>query len=300
MAAMAAVGDRSLMSPDNRKQSNDAALHSPQSVFDLVLWDAPETTSDHDPSGHGHAAHSTLGNRKDSGAHKTTNDDDADLKWVLEFERYLRDIEIGSCKAAPTIAGHGHAAHPTLGNRKDPDAHKTANDDDAGLKCVLELERYLMDIETGSCKAAPTIADSTNETKNAEVCAIADTTNETIKVPDNIYAEAHAILAALPTLADAVLLAQDRLREDQKDCVPIRYNHVEDHYSFEGPKKKRLFGRAKRRHGRPPGFKGPTTISPPSAIALKDSTMLSVGAAVQSAMGDTVTGTFLCTFFCCL
>ena len=27
-------------------------------------------------------------------------------------------------------------------------------------------------------------------------------------------------------------------------------------------KKKRLFGRAKWRHGRPPGFKGPTTISP--------------------------------------
>ena len=63
MAAMAAVGDRSLMSPDNRKQSNDAALHSPQSVLDLVLYDAPKTktTSDHDPSGHGHAAHPTLG-----------------------------------------------------------------------------------------------------------------------------------------------------------------------------------------------------------------------------------------------
>ena len=62
------------------------------------------------------------------------------------------------------------------------------------------------------------------------------------------------------------------------------------------PKKKRLFGRAKRRHGRPPGFQGPTTISPPSATALKDSSMLSVGAAAQSAMGDTVTGTFLSTF----
>ena len=42
------------------------------------------------------------------------------------------------------------------------------------------------------------------------------------------------------------------------------------------PKKKRLSGRAKRRHGRPPGFKGPTTISPPSATALKDSSMLSL------------------------
>ena len=37
-------------------------------------------------------------------------------------------------------------------------------------------------------------------------------------------------------------------------------------------------------------------FSPPSATALKDSSMLSVGAAVQSAMGDTVTGTFLSTF----
>ncbi len=62
------------------------------------------------------------------------------------------------------------------------------------------------------------------------------------------------------------------------------------------PKKKRLFGRAKRRHGRPPGFKGPTTISPPSAIALKDSYMLSVGVAVQSTLGGTVTGTFLSAF----
>ena len=62
------------------------------------------------------------------------------------------------------------------------------------------------------------------------------------------------------------------------------------------PKKKRLFGRAKRRHGRPPGSKGPTTISPPSAIALKDSSMLSVGVTVQSAMGDTVTGIFLSAF----
>ncbi len=57
------------------------------------------------------------------------------------------------------------------------------------------------------------------------------------------------------------------------------------------PKKKRLFGRAKRHHGRPPGYKGPTTISSPPAIALKDSPMLSVGATVQSAMGGAVTGT---------
>ncbi len=62
------------------------------------------------------------------------------------------------------------------------------------------------------------------------------------------------------------------------------------------PKKKHLFGRAKRRNRRPPGFKGPTTISPPSAIALKDSSMLSVGVTVQSAIGDTATGTFLSTF----
>ena len=57
MAAMAAAGDRFLMSPDYRKQSNHAAIHSPQSVLDLGPWDAPKTTSDHDPSGHGHAAH---------------------------------------------------------------------------------------------------------------------------------------------------------------------------------------------------------------------------------------------------
>ena len=57
-------------------------------------------------------------------------------------------------------------------------------------------------------------------------------------------------------------------------------------------KKKRLFGRAKRRHGRPPDSQDPTTISPPSAIALKDSPMLSVGVTVHSATGDTVTGTF--------
>ena len=67
------------------------------------------------------------------------------------------------------------------------------------------------------------------------------------------------------------------------------------------PKKKRLFGRAKRRHGRPPGFKGPTTISPPSAIALKGSSMLSVGVTAQSAMGDTVTCRYLfIRLFCCL
>ena len=61
-------------------------------------------------------------------------------------------------------------------------------------------------------------------------------------------------------------------------------------------KKKRLFGRAKRRHGRPPGSKGPTTISPPSAIALKDSFTLSVGVTVHSATGETITGTYLSTF----
>ena len=62
------------------------------------------------------------------------------------------------------------------------------------------------------------------------------------------------------------------------------------------PKKKRLFGGAKRRHGRPPGFKGPTTISPPSATALKDSSMFSVGVTVHSATGDTVTGNFISAF----
>ncbi len=57
-------------------------------------------------------------------------------------------------------------------------------------------------------------------------------------------------------------------------------------------KKKRLFGGARRRNGRPPGSQGPTTISPPPVIALKGSFMLSMGVAVQSATGDTVTGTF--------
>ncbi len=61
-------------------------------------------------------------------------------------------------------------------------------------------------------------------------------------------------------------------------------------------KKKNLFGRAKRRHGRPPGSTGPTTISPLSATALKDSSTLSVGVTVHSAMGDTVAGTFPSTF----
>ncbi len=46
----------------------------------------------------------------------------------------------------------------------------------------------------------------------------------------------------------------------------------------------------------PPGSQGPTTISPPSAIALKDSPILSVGVTVYSATGGTVTGTFLSTF----
>ena len=67
------------------------------------------------------------------------------------------------------------------------------------------------------------------------------------------------------------------------------------------PKKKRLFGRAKRRHGRPPGSKGPTTISPPSAIALKDFSMLSVGVTAQSSMRDTVTCRYIfIRLFCCL
>ncbi len=46
----------------------------------------------------------------------------------------------------------------------------------------------------------------------------------------------------------------------------------------------------------PPGSQGPSTISPPSAIALKGSLMLSVGVTVHSATGDTVTGPFLSTF----
>ncbi len=61
-------------------------------------------------------------------------------------------------------------------------------------------------------------------------------------------------------------------------------------------KKKRLFGGARRRSGRPPGSKGPTTISPPSAIALKDSSTLPVGVTVQSATGDTATSTYLSAF----
>ncbi len=42
--------------------------------------------------------------------------------------------------------------------------------------------------------------------------------------------------------------------------------------------------------------KGPTTISPPSAIALKGPSTLPVGVTVHSAMGDTATGTFLSAF----
>ncbi len=61
-----------------------------------------------------------------------------------------------------------------------------------------------MDMEIGSCKVAPAIAGSMNETKN---------------VTDNAYAEVCAIFAALPRLAGAVLLVQDRLRE--KDRAPI-------------------------------------------------------------------------------
>jgi hypothetical protein len=112
-------------------------------------------------------------------------------------DRELMDMEMGSCKVAPTIAGF------TNETKKVPD------------------KIY-----------APTIADSTNETKNAEVCAIANTTSETIKVPDNVYVEVRAILAALPTLADAVLLAQDRLRE--QDRAPIRYDYEENEFSLEG------------------------------------------------------------------
>ena len=66
-----------------------------------------------------------------------------------------------------------------------------------------------------ACKIAPTIADSTNETKN---------------VTDNVYAEVCAILAALPRLADAVLLAQDRLRE--QDRAPIRYDYEKSQNEF--------------------------------------------------------------------
>ena len=101
MAAMAAATDDCFfMLPGNRKQSNHAALCSPESVLDLNSWDALKTTSNHDPPGHGHAAHPTLGNRKESDAHKTTNNDDAGLKWVLEFERDVLDMEMGSYKVA--------------------------------------------------------------------------------------------------------------------------------------------------------------------------------------------------------
>ncbi len=78
-------------------------------------------------------------------AFKTTNDDDADLKWVLEFERKLVDMEIESCKVAPTSAGS------TNETKKAP------------VKTYAEV-----------CA----IADTTNETKKvpdkiyAEVCAI--------------------------------------------------------------------------------------------------------------------------------
>ncbi len=85
MAAMEAAYGRFFMSPGNRKQSNRAAIYSPESVLDLGPWDAPNTTSDHDPSGHGHVAHPALGDWKDSYAHKTTYDDDVELKWVLKF-----------------------------------------------------------------------------------------------------------------------------------------------------------------------------------------------------------------------
>ena len=99
----------------------------------------------------------------------------------------------------------------------DTNARKTTNDDDADLKCVLEFERELMDMEMGSCKVSPTIADSTNETK---------------KVPDKVYAEVCAILAALPRQADAVLLTQDRLRE--QDRAPICYDYEKDELSPGG------------------------------------------------------------------
>jgi hypothetical protein len=71
----AATDDCLLLSPGNRKLPNHAAQYSPyypESVFDL-----------------------------DSYARKTTNDDDDELKWVLEFERELIDMEMGSCKVTP-------------------------------------------------------------------------------------------------------------------------------------------------------------------------------------------------------
>ncbi len=73
------------------------------------------------------------------------------------------------------------------------DARTTTKDDGADLKWVLEFERELMDMEMICCKVAPAIADSTNETK---------------KVPDKIYAEVCATLAALPSNAGAVYARQ--------------------------------------------------------------------------------------------
>ncbi len=153
-----------------------------------------------------------------------------------------------------------------------------------------------------ACKVARTIADSTNATKNAEVCAIADTTNETIKVPSNAYAEVRVILAALPTLAAAVLIAQDHLREKavlqftralsattshririspRKSAQAAHINAAKQHRALALPstapwglmKKKRIgratrSGGAGRHHGRPPdSHGGPYKIQPkPGAI----------------------------------
>ena len=89
-----------------------------------------------------------------------------------------------------------------------------------------------------ACKVAPTIADSTNETKNvpdkfyAEVCAIADTTNETKKIPDNVHAEVCAILAELPRQVHAVLLAQNHLRK--QDRAPTCHDYEKSEFSPEG------------------------------------------------------------------
>jgi hypothetical protein len=45
-----------------------------------------------------------------------------------------------------------------------------------------------------------------------------------------------------------------------------------------------------------PDSQGPSTISPPSAITLKESSTLSAGVTVHSATGYTVAGTFLSAF----
>jgi hypothetical protein len=69
---------------------------------------------------------------------------------------------IGNCR---TTLLHISPYSPESVFDLDSYARKTTNDDDADLKWVLEFERELMDMEMGSCKVAPAIADSTNETK---------------------------------------------------------------------------------------------------------------------------------------